>query len=65
MFTITVLTEKSQGWHSSTDPRKREIQVRREEAESIKQEMTDAERRRVMEHKDMNSDVSLRVVYYK
>ena len=56
------MREKSQGWHSSTDPRKRETQVRREEAENIMQEMTDAERRRVMEHKDMNSDVSLRVV---
>eukprot|EP00090_Calanus_glacialis_P021912 TRINITY_DN33788_c0_g1_i1.p1 TRINITY_DN33788_c0_g1~~TRINITY_DN33788_c0_g1_i1.p1 ORF type:complete len:454 (+),score=113.33 TRINITY_DN33788_c0_g1_i1:334-1695(+) len=47
------------GWNSSTDPRKRDIQIRRGEAENIKREMSEAEVRRNMEHKDMNSDVGL------
>ena len=47
------------GWHASSDPRKREIDIRRTEAESYKQEMSEAERRRNMENKEINSDVGI------
>ena len=47
------------GRHVSTDPKETEIQVRHEEAESIRQEMSDAERGRALEHKNINSEVSL------
>jgi len=47
------------GWNTTTDPRKRDIQIKRSEADSIKQEMSEAEMRRSMEHKDMNSEAGL------
>ena len=46
------------GWHSSSDPRRREIDIRRNEAEGYKQDMSEAEKRRNMEHKEINSEVN-------
>ena len=47
------------GWHSSSDPRRREIDIRRSEAEGYKQDMSEAEKRRNMEHKEINSEVMI------
>lgn len=47
------------GWHASSDPRKREDTVRRNEADSYKQDMSEAQRRRLAENRDINSDVGL------
>ena len=47
------------GWHASSDPRRREVDIRRNEAESYKQEMSEAEKRRNMEHREINSDVGI------
>jgi len=47
------------GWNTNTDPRKRDIHVRRSEADDIKREMSEAEIRRSMEHKDMSSDAGM------
>jgi len=47
------------GWHASSDPRRREIDIRRNEAESYKQEMSEAEKRRTDEHKNINSEIGI------
>ena len=47
------------GWHASSDPRKRELDIRRTEAESYKQEMSEAEKRRNKENKEINSEVGI------
>ena len=47
------------GWHASSDPRKRELDIRRAEAENYKQDMSEAEKRRNKETKEINSEVGI------
>jgi len=47
------------GWAGSADPRKRQFEVKKGEAEDMKREITEIEMKRAMEHKDMTSDVGL------
>ena len=45
-----------QGWVTSDDPRKRQTEVKHSEAESIKAEMVELQRKRENEHREMMSE---------
>ena len=46
------------GWSASADPRKRQFEVKRGENDALKREIVDIENKRMMEHKDITSNVS-------
>ena len=47
------------GWSSSADPRKRQFEVKKGENDALKREILDIENKRVEEHRDLTSDVSV------
>lgn len=51
------------GWSASADPRKRQFQVKQGENDALKREIVDIENKRMMEHKDITSNVSF-IPYY-
>ena len=46
-----------QGWVTSDDPRKRQFSIKHGEAEAIKAEMTELQKKRMTEHSEMMSEV--------
>ena len=46
-----------QGWNTSADPRRRSFQVKKNETDDMKREMSEIEQRRVMEHREMRSEI--------
>ena len=46
-----------QGWNTSADPRRRSFQVKKNETDDMKREMSEIEQRRVMEHREMISEI--------
>ena len=51
------------GWSASADPRKRQFEVKKGENEALKREIVDIENKRVQEHRDITSDVSLNMQF--
>ena len=47
------------GWSTSADPRRRQFEVKKGENDALKREIMDIENKRVEEHRDLTSDVSL------
>jgi len=45
------------GWNTSADPRRRQFEIKRGEMEELKREMSEIERKRAMEHKDIVSEI--------
>eukprot|EP00090_Calanus_glacialis_P013030 TRINITY_DN21643_c0_g1_i1.p1 TRINITY_DN21643_c0_g1~~TRINITY_DN21643_c0_g1_i1.p1 ORF type:complete len:462 (-),score=133.65 TRINITY_DN21643_c0_g1_i1:237-1583(-) len=45
------------GWNTSADPRRRSFQVKKNETDDMKREMSEIEQRRVMEHREMRSEI--------
>jgi len=45
------------GWATSADPRRRQAHIKKNEVEEMKREMSEIEKRRAMEHKEMVSEI--------
>ena len=46
-----------QGWVTADDPRKRQFNIKQGEAEAIKAEMSELQRKRMTDHREMMSEV--------
>jgi len=45
------------GWNTSADPRHRQFQIKRNETDDMKRDMSEIEQRRVLEHKELVSEI--------
>ena len=54
---LTQFLPRLQGWNTSADPRRRQFEIKKGEMEELKREMSEIERKRAMEHKDIVSEV--------
>ena len=50
------------GWSTSADPRRRQFEVKKGENDALKREIMDIENKRVEEHRDLTSDVSIKII---
>ena len=51
------------GWSGSADPRRRQFEVKKGENDALKREIVEIENKRIQEHRDITSDVSIDCTY--